>query len=165
MVVNGGTVYRPHLLKAVADPTTGEVLKTVEPKVLEQSDIDPSVFQNVRAAMRGVITFGTANVVITTKAVKIAAKTGTGQVGVAHHFTSWFVSFGPYQPKNPEDQVVVVVMVEAKNAWDWWAPKAASIIYQGIFAHQDYQHAVKALEPVWYLNPQVLGESDSSSAN
>lgn len=157
MVVNGGTVYRPHVLKEVRDPTTGALIERIKPKVLRTSDLDPSVFTKVRAAMRGVITFGTANVVITTDAVNIAAKTGTGQVGLKDHFTSWFVSYGPYKPSNPDDQVVVVVMVEANNAWEWWAPKAATIIYQGIFDHQSYKQAVKALEPVWYLNPQVLG--------
>jgi penicillin-binding protein 2 len=160
MVVNRGIVYRPHLLKEVRDPVTGRVISTVKRKVLLDSGISKDVFTKVAAAMRGVITHGTANVVITTKAVNIAAKTGTGQVGKKDHFTSWFVSFGPYNAKNPKDQIVVVVMEEATNNWDWWGPKAASIIYQGIFAHQNFKQAVQALEPVWYLNSSVVGNFD-----
>jgi len=160
MVANRGVVYRPHVLKDVRDPNTGKIIRAYKPQVLLHPDISRHVFDEVAAAMRGVITHGTANVVITTRAVDIAAKTGTGQVGRKDHFTSWFVSFGPYLPKNPKDQVVVVVMEEATNFWDWWGPKAASIIYQGIFAHEDFQQAVNSLEPVWYLNSSVVGNFD-----
>ena len=160
MVVNKGVTYVPHVLKEVRDPTTGRIIQNVEPRVLDSSGIRPSVFDQVQADMRGVITHGTANVVITTNAVKVAGKTGTGEVGQKDHFTSWFASFAPYGAASPDDQIVVVVMVEATNEWEWWAPKAASIIYQGIFAHQDYDAAVRSLEPVWYLDTSVVGDYD-----
>jgi penicillin-binding protein 2 len=160
MVVNKGVIYKPHVLKEVRDSVTGKILRTVQPQVLHDSGISKQIFTKVQKAMRGVVTFGSAGVVITEKAVKIAAKTGTGQVGRKDHFTSWFVSFGPYDAKDPADQIVVVVMVEATNPWEWWAPKAADIIYQGIFAHQNFQQAVRALEPVWYLNSSVVGSFD-----
>ena len=44
-----------------------------------------------------------------------------------------------------EEQVVVVVLVEAANEWEWWAPYATNIIFQGIFANQSYEEAVQAL--------------------
>jgi penicillin-binding protein 2 len=47
--------------------------------------------------------------------------------------------------------VVVVVMVEAVNPWEWWAPKAADVIFQGIFAGQTFEEAVETLRPWWYL--------------
>ncbi|HUX50088.1 MAG TPA: penicillin-binding protein 2 [Spirochaetia bacterium] len=160
MVVNKGIVYRPHILKEVLNPINGKVIRTVKPEVLLDSGISKEIFTKVQADMRGVITHGTANVVITTRAVEIAAKTGTGQVGSKDHFTSWFVSFGPYNATDPSSQIVVVIMVEATNPWTWWAPKAASIIYQGIFAHEDFTQAVKSLEPVWYLDSSVVGNFD-----
>lgn len=158
MVANRGVVYRPHVLREIRNPNTGQIIKRIKPQVLLHPPISRHVFDEVAKAMRGEVVFGTASVVITEKAVKIAGKTGTGQVGIHNHYTSWFVSFGPYKPKNPADQVVVVVMIDASNTWDWWGPKAASIVYQGIFAHENYQQALKALEPVWYLTPQVLGK-------
>ena len=161
MVVNKGIIYKPHILKEVRDPGSGQVIRRVEPKILHQSDISKDVFTKVQAAMRGVVTYGSAGVVITEKAVRIAAKTGTGEVGIKDHFTSWFVSFGPYGPsENPDNQIVVVVMVEATNPWQWWAPKAADIIYQGIFGHETFEQALKSLEPVWYLNSSVVGSFD-----
>lgn len=152
-IVNEGVVYKPHLLKQIRDPISGNVIKNLEPEVHHQANIPEETFRIVKEAMRGVITDGTANVVITTDAVDIAGKTGTGQVGLTDRWSSWFTAYGPYDAEDPEDQVVVVVMVEATNDWEWWAPKAANIVFQSIFADQSYEEAVDALN-LWYINNQ-----------
>lgn len=149
LVVNSGVNYVPHLLKEVRDPITGAVIETVEPKVLHTTTIRKETFNTVQKYMRGVVADGSPRVVITTKAVKAAGKTGTGEVGYDDRWHSWFAAYAPYDGK-PEDQIVVAVMVEAVNDWEWWAPKAANIILQGIFADQTYEEAVKELN-VWYL--------------
>lgn len=149
LVVNSGVNYVPHLLKEVRDPVTGAVIQTVEPKVLHSTTIRKKTFDTVQEHMRGVVADGSPRVVFTTKAVKAAGKTGTGEVGYEDRWHSWFAAYAPYDGK-PEDQVVVVVMVEAVNEWEWWAPKAANVIFQGIFAGQTYEEAVKALN-IWYL--------------
>jgi penicillin-binding protein 2 len=41
--------------------------------------------------------------------------------------------------------VVVTVLVEASNEWEWWAPYTSAIIYQGIFANQTYEQAIRTL--------------------
>ena len=46
-------------------------------------------------------------------------------------------------------------MVEAENEWEWWAPKAANVIFQGIFADQTYEEAVETLRPWWYIQQQA----------
>lgn len=57
-----------------------------------------------------------------------------------------FVDGGVWTYNAPaEDAVVVVVLVEAQNTWEWWAPYATNIIFQGIFADQTYQEALEAL--------------------
>ena len=58
--------------------------------------------------------------------------------------------FRSYDSVDPDEQVVVVVMVEAINDWEWWAPKAANVIFQGIFSDQNYEEAAKELN-IWYL--------------
>ncbi len=153
MVVNDGVVYRPHVLLETRDPLTGKVVDHTEPEVLFKSPVSPQNFQTVREALRGVITKGTAAPVITTKVVQIAGKTGTAQVVAGQEtkrWHSWFVAYGPYDDPNPDDKVIVAVMVEASDNWEWWAPKAANLIFQGIFAHQTYEEAVAALRP-WYV--------------
>jgi penicillin-binding protein 2 len=151
LIANGGKVYRPHVLLQVRDATSGAVLERTTPELLHVSAVRRETFQTVQQAMRKVVTEGTANVVITTKAVEVAGKTGTGEAGLEEQWHSWFAAYAPYQTDRPEERVVVVVMVEAVNPWEWWAPKAADVIFQGIFAKQTFEEAVETLRPWWYL--------------
>ena len=144
MVVNSGVVYKPHLLKEVRDPATNAILSANMPETLLTSDIDREVFQTVRDDMRYVITNGTAQFPMKNKIVQLAGKTGTAEVGIAGRWHSWMVAYGPYDAP-ASDAIVVVVMVEATNPWEWWAPYATNIIFQGIFADQTYTEAVDAL--------------------
>lgn len=144
MIANRGVVYVPHLLKEIRDPVSGELLEENKPKILLTSAIQKSTFDIVQEMMRGVITEGTARYVVTTKAVDVAGKTGTGEVGKEENWNSWFVAYAPFGG-NPEEMVVVAVMDEATNEWEWWAPKAANIILQGIFADQNFDEALEAL--------------------
>jgi penicillin-binding protein 2 len=145
MIVNDGVVYQPHLLKEVRDPATGAVVKSIQPTEILHSRVSKDTFATVRDDLRAVVSEGSAKVPVNTKAVQVAGKTGTAEVGLKDHWHSWFVSFGPYDSPAPNDKIVVVVMVEASNPWEWWAPYASSIIYQGLFAKEDYDKAVDAL--------------------
>lgn len=151
MIVNDGVLYRPHIVKEIRDPVTGEVLSRRLPEVLRASDIDVATFQTVRTAMRGVITDGTAEVVVTTDATTVAGKTGTGQTAFEDEKHSWFVAFAPYETSDPSQQIVLSVFVDASNEWDWWAPKAANIILHGLFTDQTYEETIEDLWPLWYL--------------
>lgn len=144
MIVNDGTIYRPHLLKEVRDPATNAVLSVTQKEVLHQSNISGETFATVRDYMRYMITNGTAQFPMKNKVVELAGKTGTAEVGYVDRWHSWMVAYGPYNAP-PEDVVIVVVMVEAVNTWEWWAPYATNIIFQGIFADQSYDEAVDAL--------------------
>lgn len=144
MVANSGKIYRPHLLKEVRDPSTNEVIEQVKPEVLHESNIDDSVWREVQNAMRYTITDGTPAFPLNNKVVQIAGKTGTAEVGSLDHWHSWMACYAPYNAP-VEEQVVVVVLVEATNDWEWWAPYATNIIFQGIFANQSYDEAVNSL--------------------
>ena len=145
MVVNNGTIYTPHILKEIRDPLTGRIQESINPGVLMDSGIAPSVFAALRRDMRSVITEGTAQYPLNIRAVEIAGKTGTGEIGFTDRWHSWFASYAPYNTNNPEEQIVVSVIVEAANEWEWWAPFTAAIIYQGVFANQSYEEAVQTL--------------------
>jgi penicillin-binding protein 2 len=145
MTVNDGTIYKPHVLKEVRDPISGAVERDIQPEVLHKSDLSPEIFSTVRRDMRGVISEGTAQFPLNIKTVEIAGKTGTGEVGIENRWHSWFAAFAPYTTDNPEERVVVSIIVEAANEWEWWATYASAIIFQGIFAGQDYEEAVRSL--------------------
>jgi len=153
MIVNDGIVYQPHVLKEIRDPSSGAIVRTVIPKEILRSNISKDTFAEVRDDLRGVITEGTAKFPVNTKAVQVAGKTGTAEVGLKDHWHSWFVAFGPYDAPDPKDKIVVVVMVEASNPWEWWAPYATNSIFQGMFAKQSYDQAVDTLG-LRYLVPR-----------
>ena len=144
MVANEGKIYRPHLLKEIRDPASNEVIEQVKPQILHESNIDESVWREVQNAMRYTITDGTPAFPLNNRVVQIAGKTGTAEVGSIDHWHSWMACYAPFNAP-PEEQVVVVVLVEAANEWEWWAPYATNIIFQGIFANQSYEEAVNAL--------------------
>jgi penicillin-binding protein 2 len=151
MVVNDGRVYRPHLALEVRNPEDGGILHRTKPQTLMVSAVRKETFRSVQEAMRGVVTEGTAQPVITTDAVEVAGKTGTAEVGLSERWHSWFIGYAPFHTDDPDRRVVVVVMVEAENQWEWWAPKAANVIFHGIFTNRSYEETVETLRPWWYI--------------
>jgi penicillin-binding protein 2 len=152
MVVNDGIIYKPHILKEVRDPLSGAVEAAITPAILHKSDVDRGIFETVRRNMRSVISEGTARFPLNIKTVEIAGKTGTGEIGLPDQWHSWFAAYAPYETDNPEEQVVVSVIVEAVNKWEWWAPYASAIIFHGIFSGQTYEESVVSLG-LQYLMP------------
>jgi penicillin-binding protein 2 len=145
MIVNNGKLYRPHVLKEVRDPINNVIEKVVSPELIRQSDIPPSVFEAVRQDMRSVVTHGTAQYPLNIRTVQIAGKTGTAEIGLVDRWHSWFTAFAPFNSTNPDEQIVVSVIIEASTFQVWRASAASAIIFQGYFAKQDYDAAVRAL--------------------
>lgn len=153
MVVNEGTIYAPHVLKEIRDPVSGAVIKSVRPTVLIESDMPPEIYPELKSNMRAVVTEGTVRFPLNIKSVEIAGKTGTAEVGLQDRWHSWFAAYAPYETTDPSERIVVSVIVEASNPWEWWAPYASAILFQGIYAKQTYEEAVKTLG-FGYLMPQ-----------
>ena len=151
MIVNKGVIYKPYILKEIRDSVSGQLIEEKKPEIIHTSTIHQETFITVQEYLRGVITDGTAKVVITTDAVKVAGKTGTGEVGLDDSWNAWFIAYGPFNA-DPEDQIVVATMVEAVNDWEWWAIRAANIIFQGIFAGENYDEAIDSLRWGWLRN-------------
>ncbi len=155
-IANNGIAYRPYVLKEIRDPITGNVVDRTQPEIMRNADLSSETLREIRSHMRMVITEGTAQPVITTNAVAVAGKTGTGQVGLEENYHSWFVAYGPYGEDVPvEDKIAVVVMVDAANDWEWWAPKAANVIMHGYFQDLNFEETVFDLRrgprPLWYM--------------
>ncbi len=159
-IVNDGEIYKPHILKSVINPTNGTVVEERSPEIMRSSNVDKEQSEVLRSYLRSVITEGTAKVVILNDKVDIAGKTGTGEVGSNENWHSWFASYGPWTEDNTGKKYVVVTMVEASNDWEWWAPKAADMIYQGIFGNQSYEEVVRHMKDrgVWYARDIQLEE-------
>lgn len=144
MVINNGVIYKPHLLKEIRDPSSGEVIKTVQPEILHKENIGKEVFEQVRQAMNLVTIQGEARYPMKNPMFRFAGKTGTAEVGLHDRWHSWMVAYGPYDAP-PKDIIVVSVIVEAVNEWEWWAPYAANIILHGTLANQTYDETIDYL--------------------
>ena len=145
MVVNSGKIYKPHVLKEVRDASTNAVEKAVAPQLLHESGISNTIFEQVRQDMRGVVSTGTAQYPLNMRTVQIAGKSGTAEIGLADRWHSWFTAYAPFNSRNPDEQIVVTVIIEASEFQVWRASAASAIIFQGYFANQEYEAAARSL--------------------
>ncbi|NLM00868.1 MAG: penicillin-binding protein 2 [Treponema sp.] len=158
MVVNEGKIYKPHILKEVRDPITNEIIKEIKPEILKQTNMPKEIWKELKQDLRYTVTDGSARFPLKNNVVKIAGKTGTAEVKrYVDSWHSWFVCYAPFDA-DVDDMIVVCVLVEAVNTWEWWAPYATNIIMQGIFANQTYDEAVDALGFKYITKPRGRSE-------
>jgi len=103
---NGGTIYRPHLVKEIVKPS-GEVVKKIEAQVLVKNIISDSNIEIVREGMRQTVTSGSARS-MSELPVAVAGKTGTAQWSTKKDPHAWFTGFAPYD----DPSLVITVLVE-----------------------------------------------------
>ncbi len=109
-LANGGTVYRPRLVKQVED-RDGKVLREIPVDVDRTVTLDSPYMANLKEGMINVIDEGTATVVHRDD-IKIAAKTGTAQVGTKEHprQIAWLCGYWPAD--NPKYSFAVMIQGE-----------------------------------------------------
>lgn len=118
-VANGGTVYKPHLLKAIQD-ASGRTVKTIQPEVVAKDFISKENLDIIRTGMRQVVSasYGTACCKIEQDVpVAVAAKTGTAEthtVGAESKPNAWFTAFAPYD--DPQIEIVVLIQSAGEGA-------------------------------------------------
>jgi penicillin-binding protein 2 len=103
-VANGGTLWKPHLMKTVQD-RNGKVTTTFKPQG-KSVGIQPEYLAAVRRGLRQVVTSGTGRGVALPQ-VAVAGKTGSAEDdnhGLPH---AWWVCFAPYE--NPKIAIAVIV--------------------------------------------------------
>jgi penicillin-binding protein 2 len=113
-LANNGTVYRPRLVKQIED-RNGNVIKSFPVETLRTVTFDPKWMPTLKAGMINVVDEGTAKVVHRDD-MKIAAKTGTAQVGSKEHprQIAWLNGYLPAD--NPQYSFSIVVEgTEADN--------------------------------------------------
>jgi penicillin-binding protein 2 len=126
-IANRGTVYRPHVLKCLAQldvsqPTvvdqacgSGVVPKSAQPKVLQRVRVSPGALGFIEGSMRGTVRDeGTAAAAFhgfPIDRVDVGGKSGTAQMKPKQPF-SWFASIA----KSDDKQIVVVALVEESGS-------------------------------------------------
>ncbi len=119
-LANGGKILRPHLIKSASGD---DFMK-------RKIDIPNRYFQIVKEGMRMAVLDGTASG-LNISSVKIAAKTGTAEIGTSKKYVnSWVIGFLPYD--NPKIAFAIVLekgpaknlvgaLYAARQLFDWMA--------------------------------------------
>jgi penicillin-binding protein 2 len=112
-IANGGSYYRPRLVRSLRD-ASGSTVREFGPALVRQLGIEPQYLELVRRAMRRVVTDGTAKgkFIRTGDAIPIAGKTGTAEYGQAvdgryEKKHAWFAAFAPFD--TPEVLILVLI--------------------------------------------------------
>jgi penicillin-binding protein 2 len=153
-VANGGTLYRPYLVKRVMAPD-GKVLKEFLPQINKRTPIRQDNLRLVKEGLLAVVnephgTGGAARLY----EVRVAGKTGTSQVvkirdktgGIPYQYRdhALFVAFAPYD--RPEVAVAVVVE-HGGHGGSAAAPIASRILRQYFEGKGVIKKAVKREPP------------------
>ncbi len=102
---NGGTMYRPHLVKQILKSDDSPLLE-VGAEVVKSEFIDKYSVEVVRQGMKRTVTDG-SGVRLSTLPVSSAGKTGTAQWSSTKDNHAWYTGFAPYE--NPELAFTVLV--------------------------------------------------------
>lgn len=107
-IANGGTLYKPTLLKTVKTYDYSETVKEESSEVIRQIDISQETLDLVREGMAEVTgDDGTAARTFRDYPIKVAGKSGTAQHGQADkNDHAVFIAYAPYD--NPQIAVAVV---------------------------------------------------------
>ena len=130
-LANGGTVYRPHLGRALLDPAGGRVVRRVEPRVAGVAKVPAGALAAVGQGLASVPAAGTAAPAFAgfpLDRFPVAGKTGTADLPPQAPF-AWFASYAPVG----DPRYVVVVVVEQGGHGGESAAPVARAIYQKLF--------------------------------
>ena len=141
-VANGGTLFRPQLVREYTD-ANGDIVRSFSPDPIRELDISPRNLALTRLGMRYAVTEGTAWLA-NVPGLSVAGKTGTAEYpGVDEDGNllldeegnlpthAWFTAFAPYE----DPELAIVVFLEGGGEGSQTAvPVAAQILryYFGI---------------------------------
>lgn len=111
-LVNGGTLYRPHLVDYIENNNAG-VVEKIKPETIRKDILPKNVLTAVKEAMGATVSSETGSARKLAELerkynVEIGGKTGTAESGEEDRYHAWFTGFAPLN--NPE--IVVAAIVE-----------------------------------------------------
>lgn len=143
VVANGGTLYRPRIVKRITDPED-RLIKSIGPEVIHRLAFKPETFEIIRESLAGVVndprgTGKTAKL----KDVVVCGKTGTSQVVTLEKYRgttdeerpyeyrdhAWFVAFAPLE----SPQIALAVIIEHAGSGGTEAGPVARDILKAFF--------------------------------
>ena len=125
--INGGTLYKPYIVKSIVEPNTNEIIKENHPQKVRQV-ISADSSAQVRNALETVVAYGTGrNAYI--DGYRVGGKTGTAQKVKNGVYMSgnYIVSFIGFLPADNPQVVVYVAIDNPKGITQYGGTVAAPI--------------------------------------
>lgn len=143
-IANGGTRFKPYLIKSVLSSDMSEVISKTEPEVLNKLSLKEDTLEIVKDGMRRVVLNGGCSYYFKDCIVDAAGKTGTSQLkrttaaGVTMNCNNgFFITYAPY-----DDPEIAIVVVAENVGSGSGISKAAVDIYNYYFSQKtNYEQA------------------------
>ncbi|MBS2027222.1 MAG: penicillin-binding protein 2 [Deltaproteobacteria bacterium] len=165
-IANGGTVYKPHLLRRVED-SEGHLIREVQPEVERKLPVKPEHLAAIVEGLKAVVNEpgGTAyGARLKDFPIMVAGKTGTAQVANMtgarvkekdldywHKSNSWFASFAPAD----KPEIAVVVLNEHGGFGASAAAPTAMAVTKAYFDLKNEYQAESEGQPLTVPPPQA----------
>ncbi|MBX6341551.1 MAG: penicillin-binding protein 2, partial [Thermomicrobiaceae bacterium] len=137
-IANGGTYYRPRLVRALKD-ASGRTVREFAPEPVRRLSVAPERLEIVRRGMLRTVTDGTAKgkFVKTGSGVSIAGKTGTAEFGEAVNGKykkqhAWFTAFAPFD----RPRIALAVLIEGGGEGATYAVPVADAVLAAFFGRR-----------------------------
>ncbi|MDD5146622.1 MAG: penicillin-binding protein 2 [Candidatus Pacebacteria bacterium] len=107
-IANEGKLIKPHLVKKIMD-AFGNTIQESNPDIIRENFISPHNLQVVREGMRQTVNSPAGSALsLNSLPIKVAAKTGTAQIGKKDVYENWIAAFAPYG----KPEIVLVILLE-----------------------------------------------------
>ena len=127
--INGGTLYKPYIVKRVVEKETGQIIKDIDKTVVRDNIVSSDTSEKVRMALESVVSLGTGrNAYI--DGYRVGGKTGTAQkVNNGIYMTgNYIVSFIGFMPANDPKIVVYLAIDNHKGVTQYGGTVSAPIV-------------------------------------
>jgi penicillin-binding protein 2 len=121
-VVNGGTLYRPHIVEAIRSPR-GKIIRRFDREIIRKVNVTAESLREVRAGMAKVTDPGGTAYGLKIDGLPFGGKTGTAEIGVngSGSNTTWFIAFAP------ADHPTIAMAVYMEQSGGYGATVAAPV--------------------------------------
>jgi len=106
-LANGGTRYRPHLIKKVKEYSSSRILKETTPEVIDNISMSDEHYRAIMNGMKSVTEDGTAAAAFEDFGISVGGKTGTAEVSSGSP-NGIFVAFAPFD----DPQIAMAIVIE-----------------------------------------------------
>ncbi len=127
--INGGTLYKPYIVKRVAYHENGQIIKEVKPTVVRDNIVTKDTSEKVRMTLESVVSLGTGrNAYI--DGYRVGGKTGTAQKvnnGI-YMQGNYIVSFIGFLPANDPRVIIYLAIDNPKGVTQYGGTVSAPIV-------------------------------------